>query len=111
MTNSDVFDGAWRLLAHDPETGVKHWWLDLGNGQAVIRTDTPVDELLEENAARYNDSADRRFGDGQIVASIPLDIYVHSGLREALLQQDRRFVSRWLNDSDHRRFRTFRGRI
>ncbi|BCH22461.1 hypothetical protein [Mesorhizobium sp. L-8-3] len=110
MTPCDVFDGDWRLFSHDPQTGVTSWWLDLGNGTAVIRTDTPVDELLDENAEAYNDSLGRRFGDGKVVASIPLNIY-HDQLAEAHRQGDRNYVKRWLNDADHQKFRKFRGNV
>lgn len=110
MINSEVFDGDWRLLSHDPVTGAKSWWLDLGDGNAVIRTDTPVDELIDENAESYNDSLGQRFGDWTRVASIPLNVY-HQHLREAHTQGDEKYVSKWLNDLDNQKFRTFRGRV
>lgn len=110
MTPSDITNGDWRLLSHDPQTGVTNWWLDLGNGTAVIRTDTPVDELLDDNAEAYNNSIGQRFGNGQVVASIPLNIY-HEQLAEAQREGDRKFVKRWLNDADNQKFRRFRGNV
>lgn len=108
---SDIRDGDWRLMSYDHDTGVRSWMLDLGDGRIVVKTETPVDELLDHNKEQFNASQGQRFGDGKIVASIPLDIYHASGLATAVHESDHKFVSRFLNDSDHSRFRTFRGRI
>ncbi|CAN7494528.1 hypothetical protein LJR231_003465 [Phyllobacterium sp. LjRoot231] len=106
---SDVYEGDWRLFSHDPVTGTKKWYLDMGT-HYVIRSDTPVDELLDLNAEKLNDSTGKRFGDGQVVGSIPMDIY-QSQLAEASKNGDQAYIRRWLNDSDHQKFRTFRGRL
>jgi hypothetical protein len=110
MTVSDIRDGDWRLLDYDPETGVKRWYLHLDNNMSVIRTETPVDDLLAENAEAYNNSLASNWGDGQRVASIPLNIYFEQ-LAEARKNGDRNYIKRWLNDSDHAKFRTFKGRV
>lgn len=106
---SNAPEGDWRLWDHDPVTGVTKWYLDLGTHYA-IRTDTPVDELLDLNAEKMKASNGQRFGDGQVVGSIPMDIY-QSQLAQANQNGDTAYIKRWLNNSDNQKFRTFRGHI
>lgn len=106
---SDVYDGEWRLWSHNPVTGVKTWFLDIGD-HFVLRTDTPVDRLFQENAEDEANSTGRRWGGGQRVASIPLDVYFKH-LGEAAKEGDQAYIRKWLNDSDNAKFRTFRGTV
>lgn len=110
MTSEPVFDGAWRLWSHDPVTGVTKWRMETDDG-FVIRTDTPVDQLFRENNEKQVDSLNRRWGDGQVVASIPLDVFERSGLLDAQAQGDSKFMKRFLNDSDNAKFRTRQGKV
>ncbi len=107
---SDHPGGDWRLWSHDPETGVTRWYLDMGD-RFVIRTDTPVDAILAANAEDMAASQGKRFGDGQVVARIPMTVYRKLGLMEAAANGDRKFAAKVLNDADYKRFRTFSGRI
>lgn len=100
-----------RLLDYDPETGVTRWWLDLGDGRAAVCTQTPVDELFDLNQSQAADSLSKSWGDGQVAARIPLDVYYASGYAEAKRQGDKKWVSRFLNDPDYRKFRTFKGKV
>ncbi|WP_129415912.1 hypothetical protein [Mesorhizobium sp. Pch-S] len=110
MTPFDITQGDWRLFSHDAHSGVTRWFLDLGNGQMIVRTDTPVDDLISDNAEAYSNSLSQNWGDGQRVASIPLDVYF-SQLAEARKNGDRKYIKKWLNDSDNRKFRTFKGTV
>jgi hypothetical protein len=69
-----------------------------------------VQSLVDDNAALLNASQGRRFGEGQRVASIPLNLF-YDQLHEAQMQGDENYISRWLNDGDNRAFRTFEGTI
>lgn len=108
MTDN-VYDGDWRLFSHDPMTGKKVWHLDMGE-HIIVRTETPVDELFNQNAEDMSNSIGRRWGNGQRVASIPMDIFF-AHLNEANKNGDSAYIKKWLNNADHQKFRTFGGRL
>lgn len=107
-----ITDGDWTLLKWDPVTGKSTWRMER-DGEVTIRTDQPVDDLIRENAAVRNASAGNRFGDFVKVASIPMAVLwdEKTGLINAFNQNDNRYVSKWLNDSDNRAWRTFEGNV
>lgn len=104
-----IRDGDWELFDYDPTTGRSVWhWFD---GEKLHqRTDYPVDQILQDNTAARNDLAGRNWGEGQRIASIPLNIF-YDQLGEAHAQGDKKYLSRWLNDGDNAGFRTFEGRV
>lgn len=104
-----VFDGDWCLIDRDPITGLESWAMIEGT-KVRIREVMPVDELLAENAAMQVDNLNRPWGDGQVVARVPMHVW-QKCLAPAIVQNDRQFVSRWLNDADHARFSTRAGRV
>lgn len=105
-----IKDGDWSLWDYDYQTGRSVWKLANPDGSVTYRTDYPVTSLIENNKADLLDSAGQRWGGGRRVASIPLNIF-HEQLAEAQNQQDDKYLSRWLNCSDHRAFRTFEGAV
>ena len=104
-----IRDGDFRLFDWDPETGRTVWYKFDGEKE-VFRVDQPVDDIIRVNNEAFNDSNGQRWGDGRRVASVPTTLW-HKDLEEAHNQGDDKYVSRWLNDSDHRAFRTFEGQI
>lgn len=105
-----IRDGDWRLFDYCFQTGRSVWVLHDGN-QTHFRTDYPVDKLVEVNAATRNMAQSGFKGDYHLVASVPLNIAHDSGLIEAQSQKDTKFLSKWLNDSDNRAFRTKEGHV
>lgn len=105
-----IRDGDWSLWDYDFQTGRSVWKLTNADGSITFRTDYPVTSIIENNKSDLLDSAGQRWGEGRRVASIPLNIF-HEQLAAAQDQQDDKFMSRWLNDSDNRAFRTFEGRV
>jgi hypothetical protein len=105
---SDIYDGAWRLLDHDPETGRTAWVLHDGD-KMHFRVDYPVSEVLRANHEEARDADGKRWGEFQRVASIPLNLFHQSGFAEAQNQHDEKWLRRWLNDSDNRAWRTKEG--
>jgi len=106
----EIRDGDWVLMEHDPELGRSIWHLHQ-DGRDHFRIDYPVGQLLEANKAEYN-AADRSFKEDWVkVASLPHNILHDSGLDEAIQQRDKKFVSRFLNDSDNRAWRTKPGKV
>ncbi len=108
-----VRDGDWILRDYDFKTGVSKWVLYEPDGKIVMRTDYPVAQTLEENAAHFNAAGDGWKGDWHRVASVPLNLLYDSnlGLIDAHNEGDEKYVKRWLNDSDNRGFRTKGGTL
>lgn len=105
-----IRDGDWVLFDHDFALKRTVWRRENPDGSSTFRTDYHVDDTIEANrqAALL---ADRGFkGDWHRVASIPLNVY-YDQLAEASRQDDQRFISRWLNDSDNRAWRTKEGKV
>lgn len=109
MTEEITDGNGFKLFEFEAETGRSVWIKHEIDGRITMRVDMPVDSILDQNKEFANDSIGKRFGDWARVASVPLELMDQSGLSEASKQKDDRFISRWLNDSDNRKFRTFRG--
>jgi hypothetical protein len=101
--------GGWKMV--EDNESYRRWEADLGD-RIVIKTEHKgTDKLLEDNQRIYNENAGKRWGDGQVVGSVPMNLYFQSGLAEANKQRDIRFIRRWWDDPDHRKFRKFKGTI
>lgn len=98
----------WKLLSRDPD-GTVTYFIDNGDSW-ILRTETPIDDLIEANKAEFNESAGKRFGDGKVVARIPLNLFFDK-LAEPMKQRDKHYISRFLNDGDNAVFRTFKGNV
>ncbi len=70
-----------------------------------------VDEILEANQEAEKLTHGMRLPDYNRVASIPLTEWERTGLGDAVDAQDRKYISKILNDADNRKFRTSRGRV
>lgn len=105
-----IRDGDWTLFDHNFQLGRTVWKRTNDDGSVTFRTDYQVDKIVEQNRADLNDSHGQRWGGGRRIASIPLNLYFDK-LNEAVDQQDDKFLSRWLNDSDNAAFRTFGGKV
>lgn len=107
-----IRDGDWELIEWDARTGRTVWSMFDGE-KVVIRTDYPVAQTLRENAAIRNATPDGWKGDWHRVASVPLNLLYDDnlGLNKAAQQGDDEYLSRWLNDSDNRAWRTKEGRV
>lgn len=102
--------GAW-VLVEDNDTFTRYE-LEIGDGTVVQRTEHKhTAALLDANARARSSNAGRRWGDGQVVGSIPLNLYYSSGMAEANKQADKAWIKRFWNDPDNRNLRTFEGRV
>ena len=89
----------------------RHWECDLGD-KIVRRTENKnVDAMLANNAKTLSETAGERWGDVREIGEVPMNIYWQSGLAEANKQKDVRFIKRFWNDPDNRKFRKFKGTI
>lgn len=84
---------------------------DMGDGRVLRKTESLIDDaLFEHNRDVLNENQGKRWGDGQIAASVPLNVF-YDKLAPAVKQGDRAYIKKFLNDHDNRRFRTFPGQI
>lgn len=97
----------WNLIAGDEYRRVWLRELEPGVWQQCITLNT--DPLFEANQALRNDNTGR-WGDGQIVASIPLALY-YRDIVPAKQNGDEAWIRKYLNDRDNRKLRTREGTI
>lgn len=105
-----IKDGDWSLFDYDLKSGRQVWVLHNPDGSMTFRTDYPAQPTIDINQAQRNLARPGWAGDYHHVASIPLNVY-HDQLAEASRQSDDRYLSRWLNDSENRAWRTKEGRV
>ncbi len=105
-----IRDGAWTLFDYDFATGRAVWHYHDGE-KDVFRTDYPVTGIIEANKTASGIAATGWAGDWHQIASIPLNVAYDSGLSQAQADGDHGFVSRFLNNSDNRAWRTKEGRV
>lgn len=106
----EIWDGAWKLVDFDHPTG-RSVWMTQQDDQLVFRVDMPLEDIFSANHEMAMETQGRRFGDYNRVASIPHHLVYQNGIDDALGQGDDKWLARWLNDSDNRKFRTSRGRV
>lgn len=111
-TQVNLEHGDWQLVSWNPETGHKLYELDLGDGHVIHREEYYADqELIDENKALYNESDGKRWGDnGRSIARIPLNVWLDQ-LSKPLQEHDESYVKKWLNSSENRQWRTFKGNV
>lgn len=105
-----IKDGDWTLVSHDVKLGRTVWSMQNPDGSTTMRTDYAVEPTIEANTAMRNTVNPGWKGDYHKVASIPLNLF-YEQLNPAILQDDQKFISKWLNDADNRAWRTKEGRI
>jgi hypothetical protein len=95
----------------NPEMGIAEYSrLDANGTVHMITIQADLEGTLSHNKELETNSNGQKFGDGQIVASIPMPVFDHH-LADAVANKDRKFIKRFLNNPDFKGFRTFRGRI
>lgn len=65
--------------------------------------------MLEDNRRLLNESDGKRFGDGRIVGRVPMNVLFENV--ERLRDGDTDWLKWFLNHSDNRMYRTFRGKV
>lgn len=100
-----------RFLDGDPLTHKTEWFIDQGDGITKILTLMPIEEMLDMNAELRKLNSGRKWDDGlALAARVPMHIWQRE-LAEAIGQEDKSYISRWLNDPDHAHFRTKQGKV
>lgn len=104
-----IRDGEWTLVSSDLKLGRYTWSRQNPDGTTTLRTDYAVQPTIDQNLAQRNVAQKGWAGDYHHVASVPLNVF-HAELAEASKGDDA-YVSRWLNNSDNRAWRTKDGRV
>lgn len=103
--------GDWTLLEYDPVVNRATFGRDVEGGME-LKTEYYVDDVLEANKQQYNLAQSGWAGDYHKVASIsPAVAYGGGYIAQALKEGDDAAVSKWLNDSDNRAWRTKHGNV
>lgn len=109
---SKIPEDKWEFESID-ETGraTSIFWIDRELGTFVRRTQNyQEDELLQLNKDSYNESIGKRWGDGQVVANIPLNV-LYKELAPKMQEGDKDHLKWWLNHDEKRQYRSFKGKI
>jgi hypothetical protein len=100
------------FFEHDPEIGRTVWLVFDDKGRMKgAHVEQNVDAILAANAEAEKATHGQRFGDYNRVASVPLTFLEKTGLGDAVDANDKRFISKILNDADYSGFRTSRGKV
>src|SRR5690606_32230715 len=87
------------------------YWIDREQGICCEKRENVFEEdLIRENQDRLFESRTQRFGDGKIIASIPLNIF-YRDFAPRLKQGDQDYLKWALNHENNRPWRRFRGRV
>lgn len=101
----------WLLVRSDPITGMQVYIQDLGDGRTAIKKVMPMEQILESAAADRSMNVGRKWGDGQVIGTVPLELYFSTGYADAKKNHDTAWLKRFWNDSDHQKLRTFEGKV
>lgn len=110
---SKIPDSAWELVEITPHYRRYICVVD-ENGSYAQKTEFVADDqLIQQNQELHHDSYGKRFGDGQVVARIPLNVLYsqQSEITRRMREGDEDHLKWWLNSEQARPYRTFRGHI
>lgn len=110
---SKIPDSAWELYEVTPLYRRFMCVID-DKGSIAIKTEFLADDkLIADNQQEFNDSYGKRFGDGKVVARIPLNVLFsqQSEISKKLKEGDDDHIKWFLNSEQGRPYRTFRGVI
>jgi hypothetical protein len=109
MESEDILMSRSRLLDYDPVTKVRRMFHDSDDGNSFVEEVTQdVTDRVEVNKEIYN-AGWSGWGDGQRVASIPIEIA--EDLQRRGIWNDTKKLKAWLNDSENSAWRTRPGRV
>jgi hypothetical protein len=99
---------SWELFDEDPLMMTKTYFVDNEDGSYTLVTEEDQSLVLENNLElRKQQDRHQRWGDGQLVASIPMTLYWDLYARGIV--QDEAAMKRWLNSSENVMFRKRHG--
>lgn len=105
-----IWDGNWCLVCRDPATGDTIWHMRDGD-RNHYRVQQDVEPVMEFNKLIKDGTQGNRFGDYNLIGSVPDHIDQSSGLAEAWRNKDKKFFNRFFNDGDNAAWKGTRGRV
>lgn len=106
-----IRDGEWTLWDSDIQMGRYTWVKHNPDGSMTFRTDYSVDPTVDANTAMRNAASPGWKGDWHKVASVPVSMMHQGYFADAVKADDQKAISKWLNDSDNRAWRSKEGRV
>ena len=106
--------GDWRVFSANVDAATYTLAADIGDAYLTVTVQLDTEPLFDMNRADEAESNGKRFGDGKIVARIPMHLlYANEAgnIGQALDEGDRKHVRRVLNDSEFFKFRSHRGKL
>lgn len=113
MDPTRIPEDAWEYEGCSADGLRQHWihWVDRTAGIFFRRTTNLAEPaMLEDNRRLLDESQTQRFGDGRVVARVPLNVF-YRDFASRLKDGDEDFMKSWLNNGDNRPYRTFRGKV
>ena len=109
---SRIPDNKWEFERVDEDgTVYSIFWVDRENGVFFRRTQNMLEEeMLHLNSEQEKDSHGMRFGNGRVIARVPLNKF-YEDLAHKIKEGDADHMKYWLNHEDNRPFRSFRGKV
>jgi hypothetical protein len=100
-----------KIFDHDGVTGITTWWhVDPSTGAVSVEKSQDVTAIAEVNKKEIAGSSARDgWGEMAKVASLPLTVYYD--LKRRGILGDQKALTKWLNDSENRLFRTREGTL
>lgn len=103
---------AWIAVARTEDCVIYETVIDVaGTTTVATKREYLADDLLQAvNSQQFNDSDGKRWGDGKVVARVPINKWLQD-FAPRLQEGDRDYSKWWLNREANRPFRTFKGRV
>lgn len=105
-------DDAWTL--YQVTDTYRRYMCKIDDHRTAFKTEyLGEDEILALNKQEFDDSHGKRFGDGRVVARIPLNVLYNPAnqIIEKQIEGDRDHLKWWLNSEAARPYRNFRGKV
>lgn len=106
-----IWDGNWWLVNYDEDTEVATWLTTEDGKRYIQRRDEPRQDIIASAAADRLENAGKRWGDGQVIGTVPEGYAWSSGYMRAKAEGDTAWIKRFWNDRDNRNLRTFEGKV
>lgn len=110
---SRIHDDQWEYEGRSSDGLRVHYihWVDRERGVYFRKTENLAEPaLLEQNKQLLDESQTKRFGDGRVVARVPMNVF-YRDVASRLKDGDEDFMKWFLNHDQNRPYRTFRGKI
>lgn len=100
-------DGDWHLVDVDPAARKRKYYRFHDGCEQFMTVEDQEDVMVQNNELLKRSQSDPQ-KEWRLEARIPMSTYFDQ-LHEAVEQKDEKYISKWINDSDNRGYRTHVG--